>query len=1416
MANVHRLGDYQNNNNQNNQYGRPQFQGQQRANNAFQNQPLLGGGPNNQQFVDPRRESFFDMLKFTFCPTFTIFSFIFFITLIDVLVYITTLIANTAKSYPLDDSNFLGPSIITLNTFGSNNPWQMRYKYQVWRYITPIFLHAGFMHIFSNMLSQMIIGFMLESVMGPFRVGLVYIASGFYLYLWSSCLPSKIIKNILNIQLSLVFVNWKALDRSPESQENTVDVFGHLGGFISGFFFGSLIMIHMRGQEARQRNSYEKICQMIGGAGVVIFFIICFSVFYTSLKILMTSSALSKKRGISFAERPIILNINELQANGDFEIDEEYQAEIQNALAKEQQNKLNDSLSGPKSILKKQPGQMSPQQSKSQSVKLPMPQTLGQSASTSLLEKPLPSLTNNRGRGNNYSNIQQRIQQVIAESKNGAQKIRGEGINDLIKIEQLEKKEIEKINFQKYQVKEEEKYDPTAHQMQSYSLQMKDPQKGQYSDSDLQNQNDVKVSNKIQLSKIQLKSKKDLNIPNTLPIQPIKKSSPSGYQENNKNVDKTRYDDNELLNKSGESLIQNQNFVPPPLKQTPQLDERQNTAGSNNNSMNASDQSRRGNQNYKPQNYQVVTADKLPDYLLERDQEIDNLEKEIQAQRMNQRYNAINNQNENVSLKEVASSNKLNIKPENIISAAAETNKKSFKEKQKQLLQSLQQNMQILNNFVTMFTSQAQQETQLQKHSDELEKKKQEDQPLFENPKESVQSFTESIIVQNSVLYSSNKNASEVGVYGDIEELNKLKRKHQNMIKDEQSDESCIILNEYLLLKYNFKNKWVQQLDISSYLFSKFPSICDLRNGQVCITGGLKFDDSGYVNDALLFDTRTIQIEQLERMEVARFKHQLIECEGSIFAIGGISNRANIPIKIVEAFDVKLSQEWRRCTSMFLERSEFFACSHPGSHFIYVYGGTVKQEDRYAIERYNSKDDKWEVMDIKLNETFPYIDIFNTHSLLLVNKRDVNETGLKQIHQEKVGLTLEEELIQKMLDANENNKVTPKINEQIEKEYRKDPSSSQLKTRIKKDDSTREEKSATKEDFTEMSNTISLVENQAAKISKNSRLKMKVNLNRAKENTEKRLRLGSSQSVPQLSITDSVTLPSIRDLKAQQTQITDLFSESVQSIKNFNSVPSEKDMFQLKKNRLSPDELLYLNFKSGVLQIQKVYLDGAGINPQVIKLDMKSKDSVSHVSLCQSQGYIFILRKHDPYLIESINMSLNNSLSEKYPSREEYQASLNQREIDKEEFKKIYVELKQKQIEDTEATRGGPVPQGYQGSLNNSVADPYFEEEQVIVPTTPDKSKNSKKKNVKDTNKSMKVKDEKYLEKIQNNHKLAQSQIVQDKNKTLTKKSTVQTPLKDNRTKTPVKQEQPKSQPQGKSILKKDGSASKIKKRVQI
>lgn len=52
---------------------------------------------------------------------------------------------------------------------------------------------------------------------------------------------------------------------------------------------------------------------------------------------------------------------------------------------------------------------------------------------------------------------------------------------------------------------------------------------------------------------------------------------------------------------------------------------------------------------------------------------------------------------------------------------------------------------------------------------------------------------------------------------------------------------------------------------------------------------------------------------------------------------------------------------------MMLERSEFFGVSNIESKFIYVFGGTLKNEDWRILERYNSKEDAWEVLDIKIN-----------------------------------------------------------------------------------------------------------------------------------------------------------------------------------------------------------------------------------------------------------------------------------------------------------------------------------------------------------------------------------------------------------------------------------------------------------------
>jgi len=151
-----------------------------------------------------------------------------------------------------------------------------------------MFLHGGFVHIFSNMVSQLVIGFMLESVMGPGRTATLYLLSGMGGVFFSCiCSPAEIsvgastaIFGLFGGFLALVIVNWKAFDRNPEircciivmivfmllfsllfslgvntdsiaGQVQGVDVYGHIGGFLTGLFVGCIIMVKLRGPVAQ-------------------------------------------------------------------------------------------------------------------------------------------------------------------------------------------------------------------------------------------------------------------------------------------------------------------------------------------------------------------------------------------------------------------------------------------------------------------------------------------------------------------------------------------------------------------------------------------------------------------------------------------------------------------------------------------------------------------------------------------------------------------------------------------------------------------------------------------------------------------------------------------------------------------------------------------------------------------------------------------------------------------------------------------------------------------------------------------------------------------------------------------------------------------------------------------------------------
>ena len=63
--------------------------------------------------------------------------------------------------------------------FGESDPYLMRYNADQWyRFVTPMFLHAGLGHILANMVAQIIIGSRLENDIGWWRFLILYVLSG--------------------------------------------------------------------------------------------------------------------------------------------------------------------------------------------------------------------------------------------------------------------------------------------------------------------------------------------------------------------------------------------------------------------------------------------------------------------------------------------------------------------------------------------------------------------------------------------------------------------------------------------------------------------------------------------------------------------------------------------------------------------------------------------------------------------------------------------------------------------------------------------------------------------------------------------------------------------------------------------------------------------------------------------------------------------------------------------------------------------------------------------------------------------------------------------------------------------------------------------------------------------------------------
>mmetsp|Transcript_9776 Transcript_9776/g.19187 ORF Transcript_9776/g.19187 Transcript_9776/m.19187 type:complete len:304 (-) Transcript_9776:346-1257(-) len=262
--------------------------------------PLLGYGAVMGTPEEARREKFWDMLKFTFCPLFRLQSFIFLITIVDIIYFFISV------GYHNDPDKFLTPSLKSLDDLGAKDAYRLKHDVQLWRWFTPMLLHVNMFHITSNMIMQMILGFRLEPTVGVWRTIIVYISSAIGGVLFS-CLvspdtlavgASTSIFGIIGAMLCWIIMNWSSLGDSPGkiftviwlvmllvfniiigfSSEHT-DNWGHFGGFITGFCIAPLVTQFLAQASPQQKKAWRLAC----GGTLAVYVILGFTLFYTDV-----------------------------------------------------------------------------------------------------------------------------------------------------------------------------------------------------------------------------------------------------------------------------------------------------------------------------------------------------------------------------------------------------------------------------------------------------------------------------------------------------------------------------------------------------------------------------------------------------------------------------------------------------------------------------------------------------------------------------------------------------------------------------------------------------------------------------------------------------------------------------------------------------------------------------------------------------------------------------------------------------------------------------------------------------------------------------------------------------------------------------------------------------------------------------
>ncbi|KAH3742843.1 membrane protein [Pelomyxa schiedti] len=254
--------------------------------------PCCIGGPCSQ----PRRAEWINYLK-------RVTAWLIFIQLVLFIVSLSLDGFASVKNNPQ-----LGPPAESLVKLGAKYAWAMRYEYQVFRFITPVFLHAGIFHLLGNLYSEFKLCVLLEKRWGVFHFSFIYIVSGLGATVFSCMLnpnsvsvgasgalmgimgaylveilfvgsPRDATRKLELIQIGFFIVFTLLISFAPY-----IDFSAHLGGLLTGFFVGCFIFLRPNQTKLENFPKLRLGLQVGGLIGAVLVFLINMPLFYTVIE----------------------------------------------------------------------------------------------------------------------------------------------------------------------------------------------------------------------------------------------------------------------------------------------------------------------------------------------------------------------------------------------------------------------------------------------------------------------------------------------------------------------------------------------------------------------------------------------------------------------------------------------------------------------------------------------------------------------------------------------------------------------------------------------------------------------------------------------------------------------------------------------------------------------------------------------------------------------------------------------------------------------------------------------------------------------------------------------------------------------------------------------------------------------------